>query len=124
EREAESARARWSARRDALELSMASKGGTGSLLGDEHPPGILGAVAEEISVAAGYENAIAAALGTWADAAAVDSVEAGVDAVRRVRDAEAGQARLVVAGAGGAEPNGKAPLGQWARDLVRTSDGL
>ncbi|MGC0143895.1 chromosome segregation protein SMC [Pseudactinotalea sp. Z1732] len=126
EREAESARSTWAARRDALDLSMDRKDGTGTLLGADGPAGLLGSLADLITVASGYENAIAAALGPLADAAAVESVAAGVDAVRLVRSNDSGQARLVVAGGpGDGEPAvAAAPAGKWANDLVSADETL
>ncbi len=124
EREAESARATWTARRDALDLSLARKDGTSTLLGEDRPAGVLGSVADLLTITTGYENAIAAALGPLADAAAVESVDAGVDAVRQVRDAEAGEARLLVAGATQASSAGAAPVGTWAADLVQAKAEL
>ncbi|MBZ2196000.1 chromosome segregation protein SMC [Occultella gossypii] len=121
EREAEGARATWTARRDALDLSLARKDGTGSLLEGNPVPGVLGSLADVLTVEPGFENAIAAALGPLADAAAVESVEVAVDALRHVREQDAGQARLAIA----AEPDGAGSLGEapaggrWARDLVR-----
>ncbi len=125
ERTAEADRSTWEARRDALDLSMARKDGTGTLLGEEGPAGVLGPLADRISIEPGYENAIAAALGPLADAAAVESVDAGVDGVRLVRDKDAGQAQMVVAAApvpGGTA--GDAPRGRWARDLITTGEAL
>jgi chromosome segregation protein len=126
EREAEGARATWTARRDALDLSLARKDGTGSLLEGNPVPGVLGSLADVLTVEPGFENAIAAALGPLADAAAVESVEVAVDALRHVREQDAGQARLAIA----AQPDGAGSLGEapaggrWARDLVRVEGPL
>ena len=96
EREAEGDKATWTARLDALQMSLARKDGTGALLSAELP-GVLGSVADLLTVEAGYENAIAAALGHLADAAAAESVDVAVDALRHVRATEAGQARVLIA---------------------------
>ena len=58
-----------------------------------------GTVASHITVREGAEDAIAAALGTLAEAIAVDSVDDAVDAIRWLRDEDAGRARFVVADA-------------------------
>ncbi|WP_163542595.1 chromosome segregation protein SMC [Occultella kanbiaonis] len=126
EREAEGARATWTARRDALDLSLTRKDGTGSLLEGNPVPGVLGSLADVLTVEPGFENAIAAALGPLADAAAVESVEVAVDALRHVREQDAGQARLAIAAQpDGAGSFGEAPAGgRWAGDLVRVEGPL
>jgi chromosome segregation protein len=88
-------RATWSARVEALELSLDRKDGAGALLAGD-VPGVLGSVAALLGVEAGYEDAVAAALGPLADAVAVESVDAAVDALRSLRDDDAGRAGLVV----------------------------
>ncbi|PFG38512.1 condensin subunit Smc [Georgenia soli] len=107
ERAAQADRSTWTTRRDTLELSLRRKDGTGALL-TSGLPGVLGPVPERLSVEPGWENAVAAALGASADAAVVESVDVAVDAVRKVREDDAGQVRLVVAGPG---PSGAGPAG-------------
>ncbi|WP_460978877.1 chromosome segregation protein SMC [Pseudactinotalea suaedae] len=120
ERAADGDRATWTARRDALELSLARKDATGALLESTDLPGITATLADHVRVEPGYETALAAALGTHADAALADAVEDAVDALRYVRAQEAGQARLVIAsddehdGDAGEPPSG----GVWAVGLV------
>ncbi|WP_147916487.1 chromosome segregation protein SMC [Ruania zhangjianzhongii] len=128
EREAEGDKATWTARLDALQMSLARKDGTGALLSAELP-GVLGSVADLLTVETGYENAIAAALGHLADAAAAESVDVAVDALRHVREAEAGQARVLIAtdatadaAAPGARPS--PDQGRWATDLVEPAEAL
>ncbi|MFI2104821.1 chromosome segregation protein SMC [Isoptericola sp. NPDC019693] len=93
--EAERDRATWSARVEALELSLDRKDGAGALLADA-APGVLGSVAALLGVEPGYEDAVTAALGPVADAVAVRDLDAAVDALRRLRDDDAGRAGLVV----------------------------
>ncbi|MHA7132694.1 chromosome segregation SMC family protein, partial [Oerskovia turbata] len=100
EQEADRDRATWSARVEALELSLVRKDGAGALLAAEQV-GALGSLAALLSIDAGYEDAIAAALGPAADAVAVESLEAAVDALRHLRQEDAGRASLVVGGAEG-----------------------
>ena len=122
ERAAEAEHATWSARRDTLGLSMRRKDGTGTLLA-AGLAGVLGAVPEHLAVEPGYENAVAAALGPAADAAVVASVDVAALAVRTVRDDDAGQVRLVVAGAPAAPARPAAPAGaRWAADLVTVTE--
>ena len=60
------------ARKDALELGLNRKDGAGALLAaTDSVSGLLGSVAALLSVRAGYETAVAAALGSAADAVAV-----------------------------------------------------
>lgn len=120
ERAAEGARATWTARRDALDLSLARKDATGTVLEAAELPGIASTLADQVRVEPGYENAVAAALGSLADAAVAASVGDAVDAIRFVRDSDAGQARLVVADDGVTpDSEGAAPSGaRWASELV------
>ena len=60
------------ARREALALGLRRKDGTGALLAaKDRLSGLLGPAAELLTVAPGYEVAVAAALGAAADAVAV-----------------------------------------------------
>lgn len=110
--EAERDRATWSARVEALELSLDRKDGAGALLADDGAPaaGVLGSVAALLGVEAGYEDAVAAALGPVADAVAVRDVDAAVDALRRLRDADDGRAGLLVGGADAPAGDAGTPL--------------
>lgn len=92
---AERSRAAVSARRDALALGLRRKDGTGALLA-ARLGGLLGPAAERVRVAAGYEVAVAAALGAAADAVTVASPSAAADALRHLRDCDAGRATLLI----------------------------
>ncbi|MEU9373256.1 AAA family ATPase [Streptomyces sp. NPDC048255] len=106
---AERSRAAVSARHDALALGLRRKDGTGALLAArEQLAGLLGPAAERLSVTPGYEVAVAAALGSAADALAVSSPAAAAAAIRHLRDADAGRAALLIAPAGTVVP-GQAP---------------
>lgn len=120
ERAADGDRATWTARRDALTLSLARKDATGALLEAEELPGISATLADHVRVEPGYETALAAALGTHADAALASAVGDAVDALRFVRAHEAGQARLVIASEGEVDGGaGDPPTGAaWAVGLV------
>lgn len=93
EREARADRARWEARRDALEQLLAPEDGTAELLGR---PGVLGQVAPLLHVTPGFENAVAAALAPFADAVVVDSLARGLGELDDAR-AAGRSLRLVVA---------------------------
>ncbi|MDH6543071.1 AAA family ATPase [Streptomyces sp. SPB4] len=111
---AERSRAAVSARREALALGLRRKDGTGALLAArERLAGLLGPAAERVTVAPGYEVAVAAALGAAADAVAVASPAAAALAIRHLRDADAGRATFLVTPAAvpgpGRAPDGAAP---------------
>ncbi|MFJ8747854.1 AAA family ATPase [Streptomyces sp. NPDC102441] len=116
---AERSRAAVSARHEALSLGLRRKDGTGVLLGaGERLSGVLGPVAELLTVAPGYEVAVAAALGVAADAVAVAGPAAAADAIRLLRKQDAGRASLVTGGAGG----GQVPA-QGTEPLREPADG-
>jgi chromosome segregation protein len=133
ERDAERERAALGARKEALELGLARRDGSGTLLAaSSRLTGVLGSVAALISVEPGYETAVAAALGRAADAVAVTNVAAAVDAIRLLKDDDAGRAALLVGsslgpGAGPGNTGARADLsgqGRYALDLVRAPDDL
>ncbi|MFJ8860786.1 AAA family ATPase [Streptomyces sp. NPDC102451] len=98
---AERSRAAVSARHEALSLGLRRKDGTGALLGaGDRLSGLLGPVAELLTVAPGHEVAVAAALGAAADAVAVTGPATAADAIRLLRKQDAGRAALVTGGAG------------------------
>ena len=142
ERAAEQQRAHWRARVEALSVGLARRDGSGALLGDAGPDGVLGALSGLVTVEPDARTAVAAALGELADAVAVDSLDAAVAALRQLRAADAGRATLLVGTAdGGAGGNGRpssdenvglaaggaeeaAPAGRWAAGLVRAPESL
>ena len=93
EREARADRARWEARRDALEQLLAPEDGTAELLGR---PGVLGQIAPLLHAMPGFEDAVAAALAPFADAVVVDSLARGLGELDAAR-AAGRSLRLVVA---------------------------
>ena len=92
ERAAEQQRAHWRARVEALSVGLARRDGSGALLGDAGPDGVLGALSGLVTVEPDARTAVAAALGELADAVAVDSLDAAVAALRQLRAADAGRA--------------------------------
>ena len=126
EREARADRARWEARRDALEQLLAPEDGTAELLGR---PGVLGQVAPLLHVTSGFEDAVAAALAPFADAVVVDSLARGLGELDAAR-AAGRSLRLVVASdssassddpAGGTGGTARAELPEdatWLADVV------
>ncbi|WP_405665702.1 AAA family ATPase [Streptomyces sp. NBC_01166] len=101
---AERSRAAVSARHEALSLGLRRKDGTGALLGaGDRLTGLLGPVAELLTVAPGHEVAVAAALGAAADAVAVTGPAAAAEAIRLLRKQDAGRAALVTGGSAGGQ---------------------
>ncbi|MEC5149043.1 chromosome segregation protein SMC [Cryobacterium sp. GrIS_2_6] len=84
------------ARASALSLALDQKDGSSALLG-ARLDGIRGLVAEHVRVHPGYEAAIAAALGSLADAVLADDSAAGFAALDRVRADDLGRVELILA---------------------------
>lgn len=98
------------ARVSALSQAIDSGDGASGLLGST---GVRGLVADHVQVTPGFEAAVAAALGSLAEAVLVDDADAGFAALDRARAAEAGRVEVVLAELGGAAP-GAAPSGDAA----------
>ncbi len=87
------------ARRDALELGLNRKDGAGALLAaTDTVSGLMGSVAALLSVKHGYEAAVAAALGTAADAVVVTGADAAVEAIAHLKGDDLGRAGLLLGG--------------------------
>jgi chromosome segregation protein len=131
ERETERERSALVARKEALEMGLARKDGSGTLLAaGDRLRGVLGSVAALITVEQGYEPAIAAALGAAADAIVVADLGSAVDALRLLKNDEAGRAGMLVGTGAGGTPyddarSAAAPAGtRWALDLVTAPGAL
>ncbi|MFI5697863.1 chromosome segregation protein SMC [Kribbella sp. NPDC051586] len=97
ERDAERERTGLAARKEALELGLNRKDGAGALLAaSEQVNGLMGSVAALLSVRAGYETAIAAALGEAADAVAVTHTDAALHAVGHLKQHDLGRAGMLL----------------------------
>jgi chromosome segregation protein len=97
---AERERSTLSARKEALELGLNRKDGAGALLAaTDSVSGLLGSVAALLSVRTGYESAVAAALGSAADAVAVRDVDAAIGAIAHLKDDDLGRAGILLGGA-------------------------
>lgn len=109
------------ARREALELGLNRKDGAGALLAaTDQVSGLLGSVAALLTVKGGFETAVAAALGSAADALAVADPDAAVRALGHLRDEDLGRAGFLVGGAPSASAPGALPAAAeaWAHDVV------
>ncbi len=129
ERAAERDRQSFTARVDALDMSLRRKDGAAALLAagdDTHT--IAGSVASLVQVEAGHEVAVAAALGWAGDALAVNTLAGAAAAVDRLRSDDAGRAGLLVPEtAGSVDRSGWPSLpsaARWAVDVVSCSDRL
>ncbi|CAN7418638.1 chromosome segregation protein SMC [Arthrobacter sp. LjRoot14] len=133
EREGERERDSLQARRDALQLGLNRKDGSGRVA-DSGLPGIMGPLASMLSVEPGYEAAIAAALGNCSDAVVVRDAGTAVEALELLKADDAGLASLLLAvpagqvaadppsGVEAAPAPGPLPGGaRWAADLVAAS---
>ncbi|MBO1286701.1 AAA family ATPase [Streptomyces sampsonii] len=107
---AERRRAALAARHEVLAQGLRRKDGTGELLAARDLlDGVAGPVAALLDVTPGYEVPVAAALGSAADALAAAGPHAAAEALRLLRERDAGRAALV--------------LGRTGRGLVRRAAG-
>jgi chromosome segregation protein len=129
ERKAERDIASEKARVDALSMGLRRKDGAGALLGASHElPGLLGSVAALLTVEAGHEVALAAALGPVADAVAVAGGEDALAALKFLKNNDSGRAGILLGGyesevdttAWPALP----PGARWAREVVTSPEAL
>ncbi|MFL6062632.1 MAG: chromosome segregation protein SMC [Marmoricola sp.] len=97
---AERERGALAARKEALEIGLNRKDGAGALLAATGSvSGLLGSVAALLSVRAGYEAAVAAALGSAADAVAVRDLDSAITAIGHLKSDDLGRAGLLLGGA-------------------------
>ena len=97
--DAERQQAAHAARKEALELGLARKDGAGALLAaTDEISGLLGSVAALLTVRTGFETAIAAALGSAADAVAVDHLDTAVSAMEKLKSEDLGRAGMLLGG--------------------------
>lgn len=120
-------RAGLEARREALELGLSRKDGAGSLLAaSDEVSGLLGSVTTVLTVRAGYEAAVAAALGAAADAVAVRDLDSAGRALDHLKQGDLGRAGLLVGGGAPRPRSSRAPVGTlvhaatWVLDVVET----
>jgi chromosome segregation protein len=128
ERAAEREAAQWKAREDALAIGLQRKDGAGALLAKGATvKGLLGSVAALLTVESGYEAALAAALGTLADAVAVSDVDSAQAAIELLKSEDAGRAALLVGGADMPHKGDRPALpegARWALDVVDAPDHM
>jgi len=125
--QAERDRSTLTARKEALELGLNRKDGAGALLAASGSvSGLLGSVAALLSVRSGYESAIAAALGSAADAVAVADADAAIGAIGHLRGEDLGRAGLLLGGAPADDRDwpGLPDDATYAVDVVECPDDL
>ncbi|OBA82328.1 chromosome segregation protein SMC [Mycobacterium sp. 1164966.3] len=127
ERTAEREVASLRARIDALSVGLERKDGAAWLTENHSGAGLLGPIAKLVKVRAGYEAALAAVLGSAADALAAASLGAARGAVAALKQADAGRAALVLGDWPAPEqrPVAELPGGAlWALDLIEAPPRL
>ena len=91
---------RSAARLEALSLGLSRKDGAGALLAaTEQVSGLMGSVAALLTVQNGYESAVAAALGSAADAVAAEDADAAVRAIGHLKSEDLGRTGILLGGA-------------------------
>ncbi len=86
------------AKRDALRQAMMHKDGSGALLSNPGGIEIRGTLASLITVESGWQNAVAGALGSLADALVVSDLSGAVSALSYLKSERAGNADLLILG--------------------------
>ena len=97
ERAADKKRHALESKLEALKITGGVENGAKALLNDSRGVNILGSIASLIEVERGYEAAVAAALGSLADAIVVQDLSAAVMAITTLRNQNLGQAEVLVA---------------------------
>ena len=111
------------ARSSALSLAVDQKDGSSALVGAKLG-GIRGLVAEHVKIEPGFEAAIAAALGSLADAVLADSQGAAFDALTHSAAQDFGRVEVAVADSA-APKQAAAPAGvRAATEVVTAPDGV
>jgi chromosome segregation protein len=129
ERKAERDIASDRARVEALSMGLKRKDGAGALLGASHQlPGLLGSVAALLTVEAGHEVALAAALGPVAEAVAVAGGEDAIAALKFLKSNDSGRAGLLLGGYESEVDTTSWPTlppgARWAREVVTAPEAL
>ena len=109
ERTADKKRHALESKLEALRITSAAQSGANALLSDSRGVNILGSIASLIEVEKGFESAVAAALGSLADAIVVQDLSTAVMAISTLRSQNLGQADVLVASgatSGHSVPNG------------------
>jgi chromosome segregation protein len=128
ERGAERQVASLQARIDALSVGLERKDGAAWLTQNRSGTGLLGPIAKLVRIRSGYEAALAAVLGSAADALAAESLGAARSAIAALKEADGGRAALLLSD--WPAPEERAPAAGlpgealWALDLVEAPHRL
>jgi len=128
ERGAERQVASLRARIDALSVGLERKDGAAWLARNRGGTGLFGPIAKLVKVRSGYEAALAAVLGSAADALAAESLGAARSAIVALKEADGGRAALLLSD--WPAPDQPAPAAGlpdgalWALDLVEAPSRL
>lgn len=117
-RELERSIATSTARRDALVLGLNRKDGAAALLNQDRS-GILGPLSELMSAKKGYDQAIAAALGSFAEAIAATDIDSANSALADLAKNDGGQVEILLAHPIAAHPGKKEPGNTTQRALPK-----
>jgi chromosome segregation protein len=123
EHEASDARAALRARTEALQEAVRrGADASGALLAEpQRFAGVLGSVADLLTVQEGAADAIAAALGAAATAVAVTDLDAAVTILAALKSEDAGQAALMIAANGNGLSHGAAGNGAVRNGIVQNN---
>ena len=128
ERGAERQVASLRARIDALSVGLERKDGAAWLTQNRSGTGLLGPIAKLVKVRSGYEAALAAVLGSAADALAAESLGAARSAIAALKEADGGRAALLLsdwpAPSSPPQPGELPGEALWALDLVEAPHRL
>ena len=131
ERGAERQVASLRARIDALSVGLERKDGAAWLTQNRSGTGLLGPIAKLVKVRPGYQAALAAVLGSAADALAAESLGAARSAIAALKEADGGRAALLLSDWPAPEQPAPAPdepalpgEALWALDLVEAPHRL
>lgn len=94
--EAERERDALAGKRSALNLTLEQKDGASALTRSQQR-GLRGLVANHMRIEPGFEQAIAAALGTLADAIVAEDLESGISALEHLKSTDGGRVEIIVA---------------------------
>ncbi|WP_309619962.1 chromosome segregation protein SMC [Salinibacterium sp.] len=111
------------ARNSALSLAVDQKDGSSALVGAKLP-GIRGLVAEHVTIEPGFEAAIAAALGSLADAVLADDAESAFSALAYSAAKDFGRVEVVIAGSAAVAPASTHSGVRAAVDVVAAPNGV
>jgi chromosome segregation protein len=113
-------------KRSALNLTLDQKDGASSLT-QAQLRGLRGLVANHLRIEPGYEQAIAAALGSLADALVAEDMESGLSALEHLKRTDGGRVEIIIADVdlrSDASSVNLVPGSKVASEVVSAPDGI